>query len=145
MLKTAKIALFVAALPGIAVAAYVTLQSADPDTRQYCLANPEMRRNVRVLETWGGSARTPRVPNDFNGDGEPDRFWLEYSRMEPLFGDSTWGMLHVCSSKDGGELLVYPTAMILDSVSWAGDIDGNGMDDRRVANDARTFNLLYTR
>jgi hypothetical protein len=78
----------------------------------------------------------PRVAHDFDGDGIPDFFRVEYFHIEPLFQRSTSGLLRVYSGADHSTLLAKTVATPLTRVSWFGDVGHNGMDDLLVADEA---------
>lgn len=144
LLRLAKIVLIVFAVFAGLVALQL-LRSAD-DFWYYYFDNPEMLRDVRVVEGPADTANAPSLAHDFDGDGSADEFSVEYFHMEPVFSDdATSGLLRVRSGKDSSDLLVFPTATPMVSVAWAGDLDGNGTDDLRVTNDRRDVSLLHRR
>lgn len=114
---------------GWVVSAFIAWFAFDEDV-QRAYPSPEQLDDVYFIGLSSDSApSTPRVPHDFNGDGIPDFFWVEYFHVEPLFARSTSGLLRVYSGANHSTLLARTVATPLTRVEWCGDSDHNGTDD----------------
>jgi hypothetical protein len=121
----------VALISGWIACAVVSWFAFDDDV-QRAYPSPEDLDGVSILAPSAAAAATPRVPHDFDGDGIPDFFWVEYFHMEPLFRASTSGLLKVYSGENHSTLAALTVDTPICRVSWCGDVDHNGTDDLLV-------------
>jgi len=120
---------------GWIVCAVVSWFAFDDDV-QRAYPSPEQLEGVSILAAPLTAVATPRVPHDFDGDGIPDFFWVEYFHIEPLFRTSTSGLLKVYSGENHSTLAALTVDTPMCQVAWCGDVDHNGTDDLLVPHHA---------